>query len=55
VVKQAQMPNADFRAFSVAGLYGQDIIEWAHAFQVVMPAAFACCIHNPPLLVRLAW
>ncbi|DBA65675.1 hypothetical protein WJX79_001313 [Trebouxia sp. C0005] len=27
VVKQAQMPNADFRAFSVAGLYGQDIIE----------------------------
>lgn len=27
VVNQAQMPDADFRAFSVAGLYGQDIIE----------------------------
>lgn len=27
VVKQMQMPDADFRAFSVAGLYGQDIIE----------------------------
>ncbi|KAL3132490.1 hypothetical protein ABBQ32_009038 [Trebouxia sp. C0010 RCD-2024] len=27
VVKQLQMPDADFRSFSVAGLYGQDIIE----------------------------
>lgn len=27
VVKQMQMPDADFRSFSVAGLYGQDIIE----------------------------
>lgn len=27
VVKQTQLPNADFRAFSVPGWYGQDIIE----------------------------
>ena len=27
VVKQAELPDADFRAFSVAGVYGQDIIE----------------------------
>lgn len=27
VIRQAQLDNADFRAFSVPGLYGQDIIE----------------------------